>query len=88
MKIAVLKRNAKTECSVNQQLTRRSPTVNRGAETHHGLHEFRWIETNSGGTAICSCGCWMLYGTRPGIDTQRCGAQARRVAWERRCATM
>jgi hypothetical protein len=68
--IAVDKQNGRIETSVNQEVTRRSPAVNRGSATHHALHEFRWIETSSGGTAICSCGGWELRHRRPGALTQ------------------
>ena len=61
MTIVVHKRSAKTESSGFQQVTENVPTVHRGPETHHGFHEFRWIQTNSGGTAICTCGRWQLY---------------------------
>ena len=70
MSIAINKQSAKSESSVNQEVTRRSPTVNRGSATHHTAHEFRWIETTSGGTAICTCGGWELRHRRPGALTK------------------
>ena len=44
MKIVVDTQHAKTEGSVNQEVTRQSPTVNQRPATHHGAHEFRWVE--------------------------------------------
>ena len=61
MKIDAHKRNAKTGSSRFQQVTKDSPTVNQGPRSRHGVHEFRWIETKSGNTGICSCGRWQLY---------------------------
>jgi len=61
MKIDAHKRNAKTGSSRFQQVTKEAPTVNQGPRSRHGIHEFRWIETKSGGTGICSCGRWQLY---------------------------
>jgi len=68
--IVAHKRNAKTGSSRFQQVTQDSPTVNQGPRSRHGVHEFRWIETKAGGTAICTCGRWELYGTRPGALTK------------------
>ena len=73
MKIVVDTQHAKTECSVNQEVTRQSPTVNQGPATHHVAHEFRWVETKSGGTALCTCGGWELYGRRPNALTKESG---------------
>ena len=70
MTIVAHKRNAKTGSSRLQQVTKEAPTVNHGPRSHHGIHEFRWIETKSGNTAICTCGRWELYGTRPGALTK------------------
>ena len=61
MKIVAHKRSAKTGSSRFPQVTKDSPTVNQGPRSHHGIHEFRWIQTKSGGTAICTCGRWQLY---------------------------
>ena len=70
MKIVAHKRSAKIGSSKIQQVTKDSPTVNRGPGIHHGSHEFRWIETKSGGTALCTCRRWELYGTRPSALTK------------------
>ena len=70
MKIVAHKRRAKIGSSKIQQVTEDAPTVNRGPATHHGSHEFRWIETKSGGTAICSCRRWELSHRRPGALTR------------------
>ena len=70
MTIVAHKQNAKIGSSRFQQVTKEAPTVNQGPRSHHGIHEFRWIETKAGGTAICTCGRWELYGTRPGALTK------------------
>jgi len=70
VKIVAHKRSAKIGSSKIQQVTEDAPTVNRGPATHHGSHEFRWVETNSGGTALCTCRRWELYGTRPNALTK------------------
>ena len=53
-----------------QPIKATSPAAHPGAVSHVEAHEFRWIETRSGGIALCSCGRWELRHKRPRGLTQ------------------
>jgi len=73
------KANIENEDRAIQSIRATSLTALRGAVSHHAAHEFRWVETNSGGTGTCSCGEWELYGTRPGALTEESAKRNHRL---------